>query len=79
MDITAGTVVIAKAGRDKGGCFVVMRFENGFAYIADGKRRKVEAPKKKNPLHLQMTRRILDVQNATNRKIRKLLSEIESI
>ena len=79
MDIKEGSIVTAKAGRDKGGCFVVMKMENGFAYIADGKRRRVENPKKKKLIHLQSTRSTADVQNATNREIRKLLNEFKSI
>ena len=53
--IAAGMVVKSMAGHDSGSYYAVMRVENGFAYIADGKLRKVERPKKKNPLHLQKT------------------------
>ena len=40
--IKEGTIVKAKAGRDKDGFFVVVRLEGQFAYIANEKRRKVE-------------------------------------
>ncbi len=79
MDIVKGSVVRAKAGRDRGGYFVVLDFDGRFAYIADGKRRKVEAPKKKNPLHLEPTHVILDIQNIHNRDVKKLLKEFKSI
>ena len=44
--IAAGMVVKSMAGHDSGSYYAVMRVENGFAYIADGKLRKVERPKK---------------------------------
>jgi len=53
--IAAGMVVKSMAGHDSGSYYAVMRVENGFAYIADGKLRKVERPKKKNPLHTEDT------------------------
>ena len=71
--IPVGTIVKAKAGRDKENFFVVVKTEDGFAYIADGKRRKVENPKKKNPLHLSLTKTVLSDSVDTNRKIRNAL------
>lgn len=71
--ISVGTVVKAKAGRDKEGFFVVVKSEGGFVYIADGKRRKVESPKKKNPVHLTVTNTVLSDSMDTNRSIRTAL------
>lgn len=73
MIIPVGTVVKAKAGRDKEGFFVVVKSEDGFAFIADGKRRKVENPKKKNPIHLTVTNTVLSDSMDTNRLIRTAL------
>ena len=75
MIIPVGTVVKAKAGRDKEGFFVVVKAEDGFVFIADGRRRKVEAPKKKNPIHLALTNTVLSDSMDTNRKIRTALRE----
>ncbi len=77
MIITVGSVVRAKAGRDKDMFFVVVKTEEGFAYIADGKRRKIEAPKKKNLIHLQATNTVAADSMETNRKLRKFLSEYQ--
>ncbi len=68
--IPVGTVVKANRGRDKEGFFVVVKSEDGWAYIADGKRRKVENPKKKNPIHLTVTNTVLSDSMDTNRSIR---------
>lgn len=73
--IPVGTVVKAKAGRDKEGFFVVVKSDEKWAFIADGKRRKVENPKKKNPVHLTVTNTVLSHSMDTNRNIRKALTQ----
>lgn len=75
MIITVGSVVRAKAGRDKDNFFIVVKIEEGYAYICDGKRRKVDKPKKKKLIHLQATETVASQSMDTNRKIRKALSE----
>lgn len=47
MNTVKGSIVKAVAGREKNAFFVVLDCDSVFAYIADGKRRKVEKPKKK--------------------------------
>ncbi len=73
--IPVGAVVKAKAGRDKEGFFVVVKSEDKWVFIADGKRRKVESPKKKNPIHLTVTNTVLSHSMDTNRNIRKALRD----
>ena len=73
--IPVGTVVKAKAGRDKEGFFVVVKSDEKWVFIADGKRRKVENPKKKNPIHLALTNTVLSDSMDTNRNIRKALRD----
>mgnify|MGYP007076769095 CR=1 FL=1 len=41
MNTVKGSIVKAVAGREKNGFFVVLDCDSVFAYIADGKRRKV--------------------------------------
>ena len=53
MDHPIGTVVLATAGRDQDGFFFVTGEADGFPLLADGKRRKLAHPKRKNPRHLQ--------------------------
>ncbi len=48
-------VVICKKGKYDGQVFFVIDVKDGFAYLSDGKRRKVSNPKKKNILHLEKT------------------------
>lgn len=73
MEITRGSVVIAKAGRDKGKAFAVIEVQSDReVLIADGKRRPIEHPKRKNVIHLQMTRTTVDCIT-TNRQLRHFL------
>ena len=72
-----GQVVLSKAGKDSGSFYVVLREEGDFAYIADGRRRSVLNPKRKNPLHLASTAQKVPVSDAwTDKKIRHLLWEL---
>ena len=69
-----GTVVIASAGKEKGGYFVVTEvLDQRYVLIADGKRRPIEKPKKKNINHLKRTNSVID-EIETNRQLRNLLN-----
>ena len=69
-----GNIVRSLAGHDSDRFYVVVKTEEGFAWIADGKRRTLEKPKRKNVRHLQMTtQRALPQDLQTNKKIRHLL------
>ena len=78
MNIQKGSIVRAKAGRDKGGFFVVLSVSNGYALIADGKRRRLEQPKKKNLLHLAATNTVYEGSIQTNPQIKRILSPFNS-
>ncbi len=49
-----GYFVRATAGRDKGGVFCVVGRQGDALLLADGKRRRVCGPKRKNPDHVQV-------------------------
>ena len=51
-----GEVVFSAAGHDKERFYAVVEVgEDGCPLIADGKRRKLQSPKRKNPKHLRPT------------------------
>lgn len=77
MDICKGSLVYSRAGRDKGGLFLVLSAEENYAYIADGNTRKVSAPKRKNIRHLNKTNRVLnmDFDNISDSQVRKALEK----
>ena len=51
--ICQGDLVKSKAGRDGGEIFLVVCVKDKFAYLTDGKVRKVKSLKKKNLKHLE--------------------------
>ena len=76
MDFKESMVVLAKAGRDAGSCYWIVRCEGGYCWIADGGRRKVASPKKKNPLHLAPTTNSIKWEEVTSdRKLRRMLAQ----
>lgn len=76
MQIEQGSIVKSTAGHDSGRFYVALKVEGDFAYIADGKVRKLEAPKKKRLKHLSPTKSRVDTeQTATNNKLKIALSE----
>ena len=75
MDIQKGSIVRAKAGRDKGKFFVVLSTQDGYALIADGRRRRVEHPKRKKLIHLAPTKTVHQGSLETNPKIKQILRE----
>lgn len=75
MEIIEDTVVLSAAGHDKDGVFAVIGFADGdHAFIADGKLRTLEKPKKKKLKHLKPIG-ILERKNPpqTNRQLRRAL------
>ena len=58
MDISKADIIVSMAGRDKGGLFYVLRVEDGYAYLVNGKQRTMENPKRKNLKHLRFAARI---------------------
>ena len=71
-DIRAGSVVRALAGREKGRTFVAVAADGGFVYIADGKERKLSAPKKKNIKHISPVDACINTDGLTDKKLRQL-------
>ena len=71
-----GTVVIASAGKEKGGLYVVTEvLDPRFVLIADGRRRPIEKPKKKNIAHLRRTNHTIG-EISSNRQLRIDLNSI---
>ena len=58
-DLAVGQVVRSKAGRDAGRFMVIMAAEEGFVYLADGRVRKADKPKRKKIKHIAKTNFII--------------------
>ena len=73
MEIETGMVVISAAGHDCGQWFVVTDADGRYAYLADGKERRLTAPKKKNLKHIRKTDRTIEVPGLTDKRLRSTL------
>lgn len=70
-----GSIVCSKSGRDKGYFLVVIKEEDGFLYVCDGKERPLSQPKRKNPKHLAFTQTVLDKSSySSNKSLRRALA-----
>ena len=51
--MNVGDIVKSLSGRDENGYFLVLKAENGFVAVADGKTRRINNPKRKNLKHVE--------------------------
>lgn len=84
-DTWVGSIVLSLSGRDKKRLFLVVGLdeENGYLYIADGKLRQIQHPKKKKCKHLRFVRcgsetvkRALLDKTMTNSQLQAVLADI---
>lgn len=54
----AEMLAVSLAGHDKGRCYVVLGWEDGFFLLSDGKSKPLARPKKKNQKHVQLIRHL---------------------
>ena len=85
MDNYLGLMIISVAGRDKGRLAgVVEVFDENHVFIADGRSRKTETPKKKKLKHIRIITGVeeslsrLEPDKLTNKLIRERINELEN-
>lgn len=78
MQLQAGMVVQAKAGKEQNGFYLVTALEGHFALLADGKHRPLEKPKRKNLRHIAPTNIVWETEGLTNRELRRRLQDFAS-
>jgi len=54
-----GQVVYSKCGRDKRRPFIITDFDGQYVYLVDGDLRKLEKPKKKKIMHIQIVNTVV--------------------
>ena len=74
--VKTGSVVMPLKGRDAGRAMMVLGISGNYAFIADGRHRKISAPKKKNLCHLRILCEDTELcgDTLTDGKLRRLLS-----
>ena len=82
MEIAKANIVRSEAGRDKGKLFFVLNVDGEYLLLADGKTRRVEAPKRKKRKHTafaarcqcRVAEKIRSDEKITNSELRKTLA-----
>ena len=78
MEIKTGSVIISSAGHDKGRFMLVVGADACKVQVADGKERKLAAPKSKNLKHIRATSMSIDVEGLTDKKLRQTLNKLSA-
>lgn len=74
MEWKKGTVVTCLCGREKDRKLCVVGLQDGYLLLCDGKERRLEKPKRKNPKHVETTNTLLqNRQMQTNKALRQAL------
>jgi len=82
MEITRAHLVEATAGREQGKLFYVLETDGDYLLLADGKSRRVEAPKRKKRKHVRFVSdtgdrvavKIRENEKITNSELRKSIA-----
>lgn len=85
MDMNAdmlGMLATSKMGHDKDTVYIIVKEEERYVYVSDGKLKTIENPKKKNKKHIQIIKKeaddilrekLLNGQRIYNEEIRKAI------
>ncbi len=84
MEVDKSSLIVSKAGRDKGQMFYVIDTDEQYVYLADGKSRRLEKPKRKKRKHVEQVPRtesriaekIRNGEKVLNSELRKELASI---
>lgn len=84
MEIDKSSLVVSKAGRDQGQLFYVIDTDEQYVYLADGKSRRLEKPKRKKRKHIEqiprtesrIAEKIRNGEKVLNSELRKELASL---
>ncbi len=69
-----GMLAKSEAGHDKDNVYVIIAMDDSYVYLADGRVKTVEKPKKKKYKHIQIIRKINeDIPVTANVAIKRIL------
>ena len=85
MEIDKSSLVVSKAGRDQGQLFYVIDADEQYVYLADGKSRRLEKPKRKKRKHIEqiprtesrIAEKIRNGEKVLNSELRKELASFD--
>ena len=70
-------LAISRAGHDCGQTYMIIAFDNEYAYLADGKIKFLEKPKKKRWKHIQIIKKVSDQELAERLKTGQNVTNVE--
>ena len=74
-----GDVVLSLSGRDRNTLLAVVREDEKFIYVCDGKARPLLNPKRKNPRHVRdLNFRLSEAEMHSDKSLRKALAIAKS-
>lgn len=84
MEVDKSSLVVSKAGRDQGQLFYVVDTDEQYVYLADGKSRRLEKPKRKKRKHIEqiprtesrIAEKIRNGEKVLNSELRKELASL---
>lgn len=82
-NVTKGMVAWSRAGHDSGKLYVIIDLDEQFAYLADGRLKRVESPKKKKWKHIQVRKEVpeefreLDWDSVKNEDVKRVIKLIK--
>lgn len=76
MELSCGQLVICLKGKEKGKLMCIVELDEKYVYLADGRERRLNNPKRKNPKHVELVNKKIKIP-LTDKNLRKiLLSEV---
>lgn len=72
-----GMLVESKAGHDTGQIYMIIKAEDAYVYLADGKIRTLDKLKKKKKIHVQPICRDNDISAIDDTAIKRILKEFK--
>lgn len=80
-----GMFATSKAGHDKGKLYIIIKEEEEYVYLTDGRLRPVDMPKKKKKKHIQLIKKINpniyitieENRQISNEEVKRALKEYE--
>ncbi len=73
MQLQVGMIVRAVAGKEQNQFWMIVRTDEKYIYLADGKHRTLQNPKRKNPKHVRITQTIWNPDDLTDKMLRQKL------
>lgn len=75
QEFQVGDLVCSAAGRDKDSFYIIVKMEGDFLYLADGKYKLVDKPKKKRKKHSVLVKRNRMEDVCTDLQIKRMLKQ----